>query len=198
MEGYGSKFIYQKELAKIDNLAVEGLLGTEDSLAYKVHEIEKHLHNTERWIGQSADQSGNNWAADTLTAFQAISGNGVYGADADDEAKVIGSDDTALIAGAGNTKFDFHEILIVDASVNTAFKLRIVYGTGAMADAITAGQYSEKMVIADSVNPQLSSGIPFAVTFPRQAAGTKIWIQCKNATDNATIDFFTGGHGYPG
>ena len=39
---------------KIDNLAADGLLGVEDSLAYKIAEVEKHFHNWERWIGLAA------------------------------------------------------------------------------------------------------------------------------------------------
>lgn len=39
---------------KIDNRAVDGLLGVNNSLAYKVHEIEKHFHNQEKWCGVAA------------------------------------------------------------------------------------------------------------------------------------------------
>ena len=43
---------------KIDNQAVDGLLGVKDSLAYKIHEIEKHLHNREFWFGANTAPSG--------------------------------------------------------------------------------------------------------------------------------------------
>jgi hypothetical protein len=66
-----------------------------------------------------------------------------------------------------------------------------------MTDAITAGQYSTLMVKFDTANPQLSAGIPIATNSPKIAIDAKVWIQCKNATDNATVDFFiTGAHGY--
>ena len=39
---------------KIDDEAVSGLLGTYDSLAYRVHEIERHLHSAGSWFGQAS------------------------------------------------------------------------------------------------------------------------------------------------
>ncbi|KKN24531.1 hypothetical protein LCGC14_0893930 [marine sediment metagenome] len=159
-------------------------------------EHDQHFHNRERWFGISADQSGNDWAADTLNSFIAISGAGVYGADASDEAKVFGTDDTPIFTG--NVEYDIRRILVADVSVNTVWKVRFVWGTGTMANAITAGQTTEEMFLFDATNPQLSAGVPVDVRIPRVAVGTKLWMQARNATDNATIDFFVGAHGYPG
>ncbi len=153
--------------------------------------IEDAIYNTESWVGKSADQSGDDWGSDTLTVFQAISGSGDYGADADDEAKVLGADDTPIITG--NTLFNLCSILIIAASVTTQYKLRIVYGTGTMAAAITAEQYSEVMIIANPA-ATTATGVPINIKMPRLVSGTKVWVQCKNATDNATIDFFAGLH----
>lgn len=182
---------------KIDGLATSGLAGTANSLAYRVHEIEKHFHNHERWFGISADQSGNDWALSVSDAgmrspFVAISGNATWGADANDEAKVWGTDD----AMGSDTKLDFHEIFVTAASVTSIFYLRIVYGSGTMADAITAGQYTEMPVIADAATSG-SIDVIIPVMMPRITIGThKIWIQAKNATDNATISFLVGAHSY--
>ena len=163
-------------------------------LAEELLEIEEHLHNTERWFGAKAVPTATSWADDTLTAFQAISGNGDYGSDADDEAEVFGSADTP--AQTGKTKFDVHKILIVDTSVGTVYKIRMVWGSGTMADAISAGQYTEEMYLIDAANPQQSGGSPVEILMPRLDAGTKVWVQARNATDNATIDFFVGIHEY--
>lgn len=156
--------------------------------------IEHHLHNREHFFGKSADQSGNNWGADTLTPYQVISGNGVYGADADDEAKVIGSTDTPI--EPGHTIFDFREICVIALSSDTVYKIRIIWGTGTMADAITAKQYSEDMLVTSTDKANKFGGAPFEVRMPKLADGTKVWIQARNATDNATIDFFVGFHEY--
>ena len=161
----------------------------------KVVRLERHHHNRETWFGKSADQSGNDWGADTLTPLQAISGAGVYGADANDEAKMLGSADTPHFAG--KVRFDIHRILVVAASVTTIYKLRIVWGTGTMADAITAEQFTEFMLLEDPA-VQGGTGRPFEIMSDPDvlAAGMQVWLQCKCATDNATLDFFFGIHEY--
>lgn len=186
------------EVSKIDSKTVDGLLGVNNSVAYKVHEIEKHFHSGETWLGIRAVPDATDWGIDTsIDAFQAISGADAYGADANDEAEVIGTGDLPILSGG--VKFDLHRLFIVDVSQDSIYKLRIVYGTGTMADAITAGQYSEVVVISDATNPQQSTGGPVDVMMPRKTSGTdKIWIQAWNATDNATIDFLVGLHEYVG
>ena len=59
-------------------------------------------------------------------------------------AQVLGVDDTPVAAGMA--KFDLHRLLIVDASVSTEYKLRIVWGIGTLAAAIIAEQCSEVMI----------------------------------------------------
>ena len=77
--------------------------------------IEEHFHNRERWFGKASDQSKNNWAvAAHLTPFQVISGNGDFGGDPSDEAKVIGTDDQPSITGM--TMFDFHRVMVEASS----------------------------------------------------------------------------------
>lgn len=162
-----------------------------DTIETTVINIDADRHNPFRFCGKTADQSGNNWGEDNLTPYQAISGLGVYGADANDEAKVIGTDDTPILTGS--ISYDVHSIQIADTSLNTEFKMRIIWGTGTMAAAITADQFSELMFKFDATNPQQSAAIPVRINMPSVAVGTfKIWAQVKNATDNATCDFFVG------
>lgn len=158
-----------------------------------VTEIERHVHSPAVWFGKSADQSGNNWAADTLTPYQAISGDGDYGADADDEALVIGSDDTPT--SVGFEEFDIRRILIDGVSASSVYKLRICWGTGTLAAAVLAGQCSEFQLKDDNVG-NVEADFPVDLQMPQLDAGTKVWIQCKNATDDATVDFFVGLHEY--
>ena len=158
-------------------------------------EIEHHLHNRERWYGKKSSQTATQWGeTTTLTAFRAISGNNAYGTDTNDEALVLGSADTPAISG--KTKFDLHRLFVTSVSEDTIYKLRIIYGTGTMAAAIAANQYSEVIVRCDSTNPSQVDGIPFDVLFPRMASGTQVWVQAWNVTDNATIDFLVGIHEY--
>lgn len=192
---FGNRYYQPGQL--IDDAPVRGLLGVKDSLASKVDQIEKHHHNRTIWCGKSGDQSGNNWAADTLTPYQAISGSGDYGADPNDEALLVGTDD--VMGDAGSVYHDLHEILVVDVSVGTEFKLRFITGSGTIAQAITAKSWSEIMVKFDAIAASQTAGTPFALINIRSIVGVeKIWLQAKNATNNATIDFYIGGHGYPG
>ena len=41
--------IIDAETDKIDQAVTDGLAGTSNSLAYRVHEIEKHFHGREFW-----------------------------------------------------------------------------------------------------------------------------------------------------
>ena len=156
----------------------------------EVYEVEKHLHNRERWFGKKAAQTATDWGDQaSLAPYRAISGDGVFGADTDDEALVIGADDTPAIAGM--TIFDAHRILITAASNATDWVLRIIYGEGTMAAAESAGQYTDVMV------QQAKKGSPIDVLMPRcDCAVRKLWVRAKNATNNATIDFFIGIHEY--
>ena len=182
---------------QISRRAVPGLAGTEDSLGYDVAEIEYHLHNTERWLGKLAVQTATDWADSNIsTPFHAISGNNAYGSDPNDEAQVLGTADTPVQAGM--VRYDPHEILVVACSVTTPVKVRAVFGTGTMAAAIAAGQYSERMFHLDPAAAS-GQGVPVPLMMPRCAAGTcKLWMQFWSVTDNATIDFYLGLHEYPG
>jgi len=199
----GSRLRYTPNSPKIDSRAVDGLLGTSNSLAYRVHEIERHFHSRERWFGISANQSGNDWALDTLTPFVAISGADAYGTDhtggagAVDEAYVIGTDDMPGISGM--VKFDIHRILILDVDHSTVYKLRIVYGSVDRATSVSTGLYSEITILFDAVSPTISAGSPVDVQMPRLTSGVDmVWIEAWNANDNSQIDFLVGIHEYEG
>jgi len=195
---------YDPSTNKIDNEATLGLLGTSNSLAYRVHEIEKHFHNYERWYGKTADQSGvNPWAkswSDTgiPTPYQAISGTNTFGADANDEALVWGLNDTLIVGGVTMSKLDMHRIFVTASSITTILGFRIIWGSGTMADAIAAGQFGGIPIIADAAQGG-SVAVITDVMMPRITIGThKIWVQVKSATNNATVDFYVGLHGYQG
>ena len=152
--------------------------------------VNEHFANKERWFGKSANQTGNDWALEgSLTSFQAISGSAVFGADASDEAKVFGTDDTPNITG--ETSFMVHQLEVVTCSANSVYILRVVWGTGTMAAGEAAGQYSDQTFIRES---GVGRGSPILCKMPMLAAGTKVWIRAKNASNNATIDFLIGMH----
>lgn len=170
--------------------------GLNSAIYSKSRSAEGHVHNASRTFGKSADQSGNNWATeDRLTPFVAISGNGDYGSDANDEAKIFGSDDTPFITG--QLYFDPGEIIVTNVSNDNVFVIRMAWGTGTLTEAIAAGQYSTKPAKFDSVNPQLTANTTVKIGTPKLPVNTKVWVQVKNNTDNASINFLVDSHGYP-
>lgn len=159
----------------------------------EIAEVEGHFHNQARWFGKKADQTNpaNVWAANALTPYRCISGDGVYGAGASDHALVWGTANAML---NGQTKFDLDSILVVASDATTVWKMRFIYGAGTMADAITAGQYTETMVIVPTQAGKIAKE---QIRMPRLTVGTdQVWVQAWNATDDKTIDFFVGIHGY--
>jgi hypothetical protein len=156
--------------------------------------IEDHIHGKSRWLGKKAVQSATEWAVPLDTGltllYRAISGAGVYGADANDESQIVGSADVIL---AGAVKFDVHEIQFPANSSSTLYLCRLIWGIGTMAAAITAGQYTEFPYFRkndDTVRKVAT------IMCPKITAGTKVWLQTMNATDNATLDFVVGVHTY--
>jgi hypothetical protein len=189
----------QGSALKIDGAATSGLTGVSNSLAYRVHEIEKHLHGYERWFGKLAVQTATDWADNNIsTPFVAKSGNNAYGTDANDEALVIGTADTPTIAGA-NVKYDIHRLLITAVSVDgLIWKLQIILGSGTMADTIAAGQFSTVMVKIDAA-AAASPSVPLDIMMPRGTCGAdKVWVRAWTTTNDATISFYVGWHEYSG
>ena len=165
---------------------------TTDDIFNEVEVVEHHVHTREHWLGISADQSGDNWGSDTLFPFAVQSGVADYTTAG--KAKVLGTDDTPYVAG--NIYFDLDRILVTAVSEDSVYKLRIIWGTGLMVDAITANQFTCVMIMFDALNPQQSAGIPLDIIMPRLAVGTKVWAQVKNVTNLATLSFYIGLHEY--
>jgi len=199
---------FEENTKKQDELAVDGLLGTNNSLAYKVHEIEKHFHNCERWIGEpeTRDAEVTCFSAETVEPFQTDAGDGTAGGASQPWTPaygtplcVIGTGYTSICCGTG-VKFDLHRMQIHTTQSTTdkvIHRIQLIWGTGTVAEAIAANQISE--VIAD---PDDGGGknAPVAVMMPRGTIGTtKVWV--RHWVDNintGTLDFFLGLHEYAG
>lgn len=160
---------------------------------------EEHVHTKARWYGKKAVQTATEWAVRLDTGlsllYRTISGAGVYGADANDTALVFGSGDTFAALSNNIVMFDCHQILVVANSSATLTLLRMVYGTPtqSLADAVNANQYTEFPYLranADNVRKIQD------IKTPLIRIGSQVWIQSMNASDNATVDFIVGVHGY--
>ena len=180
------------ETDKIDSAVTSGLAGTSNSLAYRVHEIEKHVHNrARRWGATAAPDETNAIEANVNRPFVAISGNNAWGA----AIPIIGTAD-APVPAPDNARFDLHHLMIVDVDDTTVYRIRIIYGTGTSADAIAAGQWTEFMFMAGT-GPK-TTGAAMEVMMPRVAVGAKCWASVWNASNLSEVDFFIGVHGYAG
>jgi hypothetical protein len=126
---------------KIDGAAVLGLSGTADSLAYKVHEIEKHFHNSEQVFGNSS----NTMAADTPVAFTVTGGDNAWG------TELLLTDGSVIESGSSTKKFDLGRIY--PTAVGTTDKISVVeflYAT--LGSAVTS------VAITDSTDLFTKSG----------------------------------------
>lgn len=179
---------------KIDDLVVNGLLGVEDSLAYKVHENERHHHHWDRRMGLAAVPNGEIHRADSIIdnvePFQANAGNDAWGT----WLQVLGSSDTPI--DGTNAFYDFHIINLVAVQRANATHL-IQIGLGASgAAALIAGTYTELVF-----HPQSVQGAVEAIesNVRRQAVGTLAWLRVLVRGQNTgTIDFYIGLHEYEG
>lgn len=180
---------------KIDQQAVDGLLGTPDSLAYKVHEIERHLHSWERWFGAAAVPVGETHIADrindTNTPFQLDGGNDTWGS----WVQILGSTDLPVIVG--RAKFDPHEILFTDIEKSGKIhKLQIGFGASGAA-ALAAMAFTEIVFFSSLAFP--GEALPARLQTRRQDVDTKAWARIWVVGENTgTVDFFYGIHEYEG
>jgi hypothetical protein len=181
------------ETDKIDGAATDGLAGVSNSLAYRVMELERHIHNRERWWGAVAvPDETNAIEANVTRPFAATSGADTWGA----AIPICGTGDDPT-PGDGDTKFDCHRIFVTDLDDDTTpWRLRIIWGSGTSGDAITAGQWTEVMVMTNAVPGNRAGASPANVIMRRQDVGVKLWAQAWNDTNGEVMSFFWGAHGY--
>jgi len=166
-----------------DEKLVNGLLGVNNSLAYKVNEIEKHFHNTSICYGQTA--GGNEVEADSLLPFEAVAG-----VTPDFGVEKLITAGGVIGGGSATKKQDPDHIFIY--TVDKADKLYILqfyYGTGIFGAATLWSSLYFK-------GPATGRSSSIAVVFPRIACNNKIWAKCKCETSGGLINFLLRVHVY--
>jgi len=181
------------EIAKIDSATTLGLLGVNNSLSYRVHEVERHLHSNERWYGDATGAVGETHVAERIQAgtipLIIDAGSSTWGS----WLQILGSTDTP--ADAGSLYFDLHRILIQSAEKNETYFLQISTGETAAA-GLSNLTYTE--VVFQPLSNQIDSG-PLVVQTKRYAVGTKVWARCLClGQDTGTLNFYFGLHEYEG
>jgi len=182
---------------KIDSEATDGLLGVNNSLSYRVHEIEKHLHSAGRFFGYSGTPDATAILA-SITPWNLVAGTGDYGTAVQ---LFLGDEDFELPFTPA--QFDPHRLMIVDASDDATYKIRIANSlwTGSahtyanMAEAVAAKRYTESILhISSTKTPDAS----IAVQTGRAVYGSKVWAQVWSSENGADIDILIGVHAYVG
>lgn len=183
------------DVPKIDSQAVNGLLGTNNSLAYKVHEIERHFHGNEKWFGAAAVPVGETSVADRMgpgiIGFALLSGNNAFGA----WTQVFGSADSPV--HADSVQMDAHRVMVTTTDSTAPFLIQFVTGENAdIAAKVALEDFTEAPHIAATNNAD--SGITDLMS-RRVDTGTKVWARCICIGQNAkTINFYVGIHEYEG
>ena len=183
---------------KIDSEATNGLAGVSNSLAYRVHEIERHLHSYSRWMQLATTQTATHKAvglgnADGAGPFILDAGNSSVTPTWGTWVQLLGADDTPVIAGS--VKMDPHLIMVTATERNATYFLQFGFGaTGAAV--LTAGSYTE--IVFQPASNQVDSG-PIEIQTRRIASGSLMWARCLCPGQNtATFSFYIGGHEYEG
>ena len=179
---------------KVDEVAARGLLGAVGSVSYTAAEVDRHLHNFERWMAAAAVPVGETHIADTITdsqtPFQADGGNDTWGP----WVQILGSDDTPV--RTAQEKYDLHRLLIVDHEHNTnCYLIQIGFGASGAA-ALAAETYTEITLVTGSGATEVG---PIEMISRRQNKETKAWARIWAVGKNTgTLDFLIGLHEYEG
>lgn len=159
----------------------------------EVNEIEKHLHNFEKWFGAATTPSGETHVADRMgggiSPFTLTSGNDDYGS----WVQVLGSNDTPV--RSGKTKFDVHRALITSTDSTSPFKIEIITGeSSGFAAKLAAEDFDEFPYVSATNNND--SGISEIIDI-RDDSGEKVWMRCVCIGQNAqTLNLYIGLHEY--
>jgi len=192
---------YQPDIEKIDDVATNGLSGVSNSLAYRVEEIEKHLHSSGRCFGATGAPGVGPGLLTSLLPFKAVTSA---------TASTYGS---SIVVFNGTEDFDLtftpvytdpHKILVTDVSDSGIWKLRMAnsgwngsantYAT--MAEAVTANKYSEFIIKVDSTK---ADAVALSVQTGRMRIGSTLWAQVMHDDSGAeTMKFLICAHGYVG
>ena len=188
--------ILSDNIKKIDDLAVNGLLGVSNSLAYKVHEIEKHFHSPGSWFGLAVTPTATHKAdriGTCIAPFQMDGGDSSSSPTWGSWIQVLGVDDTP--ARPLQAFYDPHLMQIPDAQEEVTYMVQ--FSRGASGDAgITAGTYTELVVGVDATK-KFKSETP--IQTGRAPAGSLLWARCiATGTNTGTLDFYLGIHEYAG
>ena len=184
-----------KDVSKLDDFATNGLLGVPNSLAYRVHELDRHLHGFERWFGLAVTPNGEVHVADRIgpgvSPFQVDAGNNTWS----DWLIVLGTSDTPTVAD--QVYYDLHR-LQVTAVERTAVQhfIQLACGCEDPDVSVALGHVSE--VVFHPLGQQ-GQRVPIPIMERRMEVGSRSWLRIMVPGQNTgTMSFYFGLHEYEG
>ncbi len=166
-----------------------GLLGDNNSLAYRVHEIEKHIHGVQYAYGwnHATYATGTDIERHSTNPLELTAGDAAWGT----ELQIHGG---SVLPGV---KFDFNKLVIIEVgTANRPFVVQLYCGTQATGVActfdFTAGTVEDMIV---SAGHGLSNGdkIQFSGTLPAELSPLTVYYVVNKDTDYFQVSLTLGG-----
>lgn len=157
----------------------------------EIQEVERHVHNRERWSGLAAAPSGivNGGDFDVMAPYVPDAGNDDWGA----WVLLLGTADTPVLTGM--TKFDPHQLFITAAERNTAIhRIQVAWHATSATIALAAGDYTELMFKPEGAT---FTSTPIPLKSKRCNTGQTIWVRIwADGGNTGTLNMFLGVHEY--
>lgn len=175
-------------------VVINGIGWTLENIYTETVVLERHHHNRERWIGEHGVRNAeiDCGATGTQAVFQSTAGNLTWSVA---PLCLIGTGDGPFVTGM--TRFDAHEILVVDVAVAADTVLhycQLIYGTSTVANAIIAEQFTDFQFIPErgAVVTRIDFITPL-LTYGTDKVWLRHWVDGVNAP---MMDFRLGLHEY--
>jgi hypothetical protein len=180
---------------QIERATTLGLGGVQNSLSYRIAELERHFHSMERWYGSTAGVAPG--LQTSLTGFRLTS---------DAVANTFGVavavfDGTEAMGFASTVFYDLHRLSVLNVQNNAkTYRVRLAFSDGVAyanyAAAVAAGCFTD---VAFKIDTAARDATPIQVQMRRMVKTTKIWAAVATADAVAQwIDFIVGLHEYEG
>ena len=164
---------------KISQVASTGLAEVYNSLAYRLAEVEKHLHCSSLRYGKAA---GDELSQDSLVPFVPVAG----------AIGVLGALTTVSAGGVvGGAYMDIDHVMVLSATGNAGdiYEGIIYYGVGAPDTYLTAFYY-----VVPAAGGAKASAI--VIQAPRIPSASKLGIKIKCSNADETLSVLFGLHTY--
>jgi len=186
-----------------DTVDTATIMGLARKTLSETKEIERHLHNWERWFAKKTAPTATRFA-DNLSVLALASDDpwtrltpgavNVWGSD----VQIWGTDDAAAILPSEHRSFlDFHRLRLHDAADDKkTYLIQIIASETSADDGRTAGTYTDIPVFGEKGDKPPA---PIEVMMDKVSAVTSIWARLMtiDGTATSTLDLQFGVHGYP-